>query len=165
MPPFFMAKSLSARFLAENPAHSSLFQHAMTPSTVRARIAFSFKGESYDLATAIDLERCLAGPDEAPDFHRLLAQAAGIDTYSYLYEVLESHAIEFSEPTGLATPCCRHGRLDWPCYALRRQEARDLEVVRAIAARILGEVDPAQRPGIEAAMLAAYQAGKLDGSG
>lgn len=137
----------------------------MSTNTVRARLECSFKGEAHDLDTRIDLDNFGAEPGEIPDFHRLLAQAAGIDTYSYLYEVLESHAIEFSEPTGLATPCCRHGRLDWPCYALRRQEARDLEVVRAIAARILGEVDPAQRPGIEAAMLAAYQAGKLDGSG
>jgi len=68
----------------------------MSTNTVRARVAFSFKGETYELDSVIDLDRC-GGDDEAPDFHQLLAKAAGIDPSSYLYEVLESHEIGFSD--------------------------------------------------------------------
>jgi len=67
----------------------------MSNNTLRARVALSFKGETYELDSVIDLDECLGEPGEAPDFHRLLARAAGIDPYSYLYEVLGSHEIEF----------------------------------------------------------------------
>ena len=55
----------------------------MTPNTLRARLDFSFKGESYEFDTAIDLDRCSAEPGEAPNFHLLLAKEGGIDPYSY----------------------------------------------------------------------------------
>ena len=51
----------------------------MSNNTVRVRLAFSFKGETYELDSVIDLDRYLGGSNEAPDFHRLLAKAAGID--------------------------------------------------------------------------------------
>ncbi|MGA9163801.1 MAG: hypothetical protein WBZ31_05040, partial [Thiobacillus sp.] len=62
----------------------------MNNNTVRARLSLSFKGETYEFDSVIDLDRCLGEPGEAPDFHQLLARAAGIDPYSYLHEVLES---------------------------------------------------------------------------
>jgi hypothetical protein len=132
----------------------------MTTNTVRARLSFSFRAEDHDLETRIDLDRCAAEPGEVPNFHLLLAREASIDPYSYLYEVMESHDIEFSEATGLAIPCCRDGRLDWPEFERLRQEEQDLRVVRAIAERTMGVGDLDARADLKAALLAAYRAGK-----
>lgn len=132
----------------------------MTSYTLRARLDFSFKGEPYELDTTFDLDRCTAEPGEQPNFHLLLAKAAGIDTYSYLYEVLESHEIAFSEATGPAALCCSDGQFDWPEFERLRQEDEDMQVIRAIAERILGVGDLDERADLKEALLAAYRAGK-----
>ncbi len=135
----------------------------MPAHSVRARLAFSFRGETHDLDARIDLDRCAAEDGESFDFHRLLARQAGIDPYSYLYEVLESHDIDFSEPAGLAAACCRDGGFDWLAFQRLRQDERDLGVVRAIARRLLSEADLDARPDLKAALLAAYRAGLASG--
>jgi hypothetical protein len=132
----------------------------MSDNTVRARAAFSFKGETYDLAATIDLDACIGEAGEEPAFHPLLARTHGIDPYSYLYEVLESHEIEFSEPTGLATHCCSDGHFDWQAFERRRREESELGVLRDIAARTLGVADLDAHADLKAALLAAYRAGR-----
>jgi hypothetical protein len=135
----------------------------MNNNTVRARLSLSFKGETYELDSVIDLDRCLGEPGEAPDFHQLLARAAGIDPYSYLHEVLESHEIEFSDATGVAARSCRDGRFDWPQFEQDRREEQDWQAVRAIAERIMATRDLNAEPDLKAALLAAYRAGKASG--
>jgi len=135
----------------------------MSTNTVRAHLSLSFKGETYELDSVIDLDGCLGEPGEAPNFHRLLARAAGIDPYSYLHEVLESHEIEFSDATGVAACSCRDGRFDWARFEQDRREERDWQAVRTIAQRTLGARDLDADPGLKAALLAAYRAGKADG--
>jgi hypothetical protein len=138
----------------------------MSNNTVRARLAFSFKGETYELDSVIDLDRHLGESGAAPDFHRLLAKAAGIDPYSYLYEVLESEEIEFSDATGVAARSCHDGRFDWNLFEQDLSEERDWQVVRAIAERIMAARDLDADPDLKAALLAAYRAGKAsDASG
>jgi hypothetical protein len=132
----------------------------MSNNTVRARVAFSFKGETYELDSLIDLDECLGEPGETPDFHRLLARAAGIDPYSYLYEVLGSHEIEFSEATGIAAPRCRDGRFDWPHFEQDRREEQDWQQVSAIAQAALPGRDLDAEPELKAALLAVYRAGR-----
>jgi hypothetical protein len=136
----------------------------MSRNTVRARVVFSFKAETHELETCIDLDQCAEEDGEAPNFHLLLARAHGIDPYSYLYEVLESHEIEFADPTGSAAPCCHDGMFDWTQFAALRDEAGDLQAVRAIAERMLGIPDLDGRTDLKAALLAAYRAGKADGA-
>lgn len=130
-----------------------------SPNTVRARVSFSFKGETYDLDSVIDLDRC-AGE---PDFHQLLARTAGIDPYSYLYEVLESHEITFSDATGAAAQSCHDGQFDWNRFEQDVAEERDWQAVRAIAEPILGTFDWEASPALKAALLAAYRAGQASG--
>lgn len=132
----------------------------MSTNTVRARLAFSFKGETYALDSVIDLDRRLGEPGTAPDFHRLLARAAGIDPYSYLYEVLASHEIEFSDATGVAAQSCRDGRFDWTRFEQDLSEERDWQLVRGIAEGIMAGRDPDADRDLKAALLAAYRAGK-----
>ncbi len=133
----------------------------MIDNTVRARLAFSFKAEDYELDAIIDLDRYLG---QMPDFHRLLAKAHGIDPYSYLYDALESHDIVFSDATGVAAQSCRDGDFDWSRFEQDRREEEDLRVVGEIAARLLGASALEERPEIEAALLAAYRAGKAAGA-
>lgn len=132
----------------------------MSSNTVRVSAAFSFKAENHELATSVDLDRVAQEDGAAPDFHLLLARAHGIDPYSYLYEVLESHELEFAAATGLAAQCCREGVFDWACFVRLRDDARDLPVVRRIAAQLLEPAGIALTDTIEAALLAAYRAGK-----
>jgi hypothetical protein len=148
-----------ARIDFERMFTSSSLKQDMSTNTVRARLGFSFKGETYDLDSVIDLDRC-GGDDEAPDFHQLLAKAAGIDPYSYLYEVLESHEIAFSDATGTAARSCRDGGFDWAQFEQDRREERDWPAVKAIAERVLPTRDWEAAPDLKAALLAAYQAGK-----
>ncbi len=129
-------------------------------NTVRAYLDFSFKGEDYALATTVDLDQCLAESREMPNFHRLLARAGNIDTYSYLYEVLESYDLAFDQPTGLAAACCSEGLFDWDGFVQQAGDQRDLQTVQALAAQTLDMSEFDARPELRAALLAAYRAGK-----
>ena len=135
----------------------------MSANSIRARVAFSFKGETHELDSIIDLDGCLGEPGGAPNFHQLLARAAGIDPYSYLYEVLESHEIAFSDATGAAAQSCREGRFDWTRFEHARHEEQDWQRVRAVAQQTLGARDLDAEPELKAALLAVYRAGKAGG--
>lgn len=132
----------------------------MNPNTIRAHLAFSFKAEMYELDSTLDLDNLLGDPGEEPNFHLLLAKAAGIDPYSYLYEALESHEIEFFDPTGIAVHSWREGQFDWRKFEQHRREDQDLQVVKAIAEQVLGIQDLRDHADLKAALLAAYRAGK-----
>lgn len=132
----------------------------MSHNTIRARLEISFKGETHQLDTVIDLDPCLGEPGQSPDFHRLLAKSAGIDTYSYLYEVLESEEITFSEPTGLAVLAFEDGVFDWPRCEQALREEKDWLTVRAIAASHLGNRDLDGDRELRTALLAIYRAGR-----
>ncbi len=131
-------------------------------STVRARLAFSFKAEAYELDASIDLDRCVGEVGEAPNFHLFLARAGGIDPYSYLYEVMESHEIVFSDATGVAAQSCHDGGFDWTRFELDWREEQDLQVVREIAERTLGVRDLDGHSDLKAALLAAFRAGRAN---
>lgn len=133
-------------------------------NSIHARADFSFKGESYELETVIDLDACPCGAGDAPNFHLILAKAAGIDPYSYLYEVLESHEIEFFAATGVAAKSCHEGQFDWATFERDAGEERDLQKLRGIARERMGVADLEQHPALRAALLAAYRMGKGEGA-
>jgi hypothetical protein len=130
-----------------------------TPHTIDARIPFSFKGESHAPGMAIDLGELLAGADTLPDFYSLIANHNGIDTYSYLYEVMESHEIEFQNPQGLAQACFSDGHFDGQQFERLWAEQQELSVIKEIARRHLGLEDLEKEPKLKEALLAAYKAG------
>jgi hypothetical protein len=132
----------------------------MVINTLRARLECSFKGESYLLDATIDLDRCLAASNEMPNFHQMLAQVGNIDTYSYLYEMLESYDIAFDQPTGLAEACCSDGMFDWHGFVQQASDHRDLQAVRTLVVQTLDVHEFDARPELRAALLAAYRAGK-----
>jgi hypothetical protein len=125
---------------------------------IRAEAMLSFQGETRRLSALVDLDRY--ADDRPPDFHALLARAAGMDPDSYLYEALETQEIAFSDPSGLAAECCRDGRFDWERFARERRGRGELALLNAIARRTLGVADLEGRPELKAALLAAYRAGE-----
>jgi hypothetical protein len=129
-------------------------------NTLRARLDFSFKAETFKLDTQIDLDRCLGDAGVEPNFHLLLAKAGGIDPYSYLYEAMEVCEITFSDPTGIAALSCCDGQFDWSQFEQHVREDRGVQVVRAIAEQILGVRDLDLQVDLKAALLATYQAGR-----
>lgn len=135
----------------------------MSSNTVRASLEFSFKGVDYLLEATLDLGRYVTEAGGMPNFHLLLARESGIDPYSYLYEALESYDILFSEPTGLAAGSCHDGCLDWRQFEQDWREEKECEVVRVIAAQIMGEASLDENPNFKAALLAVYRAGKSRG--
>lgn len=132
----------------------------MASNTLRVHASLSFKGEHYQLDTVVDLDRTNIDAEEMPDFHRILAGAHGIDTYSYLYEALESNELEFSEPTGAAAQACQDGGFDWVSFAQARREELDWQVVRNLAAQTLNPTDLDARADLKAMLLAVYRAGR-----
>jgi hypothetical protein len=132
-------------------------------NSLLAHLECSFQGKAVTLESVIDLDLCLATPEDEPDWHLLLARAGGIDPYSYLYEVLESEDIRFSAPTGLATDCLIDGRFDWCAFVQAVRDAQDSQVIAAIAAREMQIHDLSAHGELKAALLAAFRAGKSHG--
>ncbi len=132
----------------------------MSPNTLRVHASFSFKGEAYEPEAVIDLDACLGAPDVAPDFHRRLARAAGIDPGSYLYEVFESHPLSFSDATGVAARHCVDGAFDWRRFEQDARDERDWQIVRRVTESVIGARDWEADAMLKAALIAAYRAGK-----
>lgn len=132
----------------------------MPANSVRVRVSVSFKGETRQLETILDLDRIGCEPGGMPNFHQHLASACGIDPYSYLYESLESHELDFSDPTGAAVQACRDGGFDWARFEQDRREELDWQSVNTIAAALLGADELAARPELKTLLLAVYRAGR-----
>ena len=132
----------------------------MSLHTVHIRTAVSFKGETQQLKTRVDLDACTGNAEEPPNFHLILARATGIDPISYLYEVLESETLEFFDPSPAVAPFCQGEAFDWAGFAAAREARGGLAEVREIARTLLNEPDLDARPALRHALLAAYQAGR-----
>ena len=132
----------------------------MSKNCIDVSIAFSFKGESHTPRATIDLDRTMETFGEMPDYHRVVAMQNGIDTYSYLYEVMEVHPPVFDNPTGLAVDCLEAGAFDFPRFAARWREEREGGALQEIARRHLGVEDLDQQPQLKTALLEAYRLGR-----
>jgi hypothetical protein len=131
-------------------------------NTIDAAIEFSYQGRSYALSTTLDLDALPLDDEVLPDFHHLLAQANGIDTYSYLYEVMEAHDIEYSNAGGMAAPCLHDGLFDLDCFRRHRRAQHEAAVLAPIARRVLHVDDLDSQPALRQALLEAYHAGKAE---
>lgn len=132
-------------------------------NTIRARVEFSYRGENHAPAATLDLDSMMAGTGQLGTLHRVLAQLNGIDTYSYLYEVMEGYEIEFDEATGFAVECFRDGAFDVAGFEARWHEEQSLVGLREIAERHLGVSDLDAQASLKGALLEAFQHGVARG--
>lgn len=129
-------------------------------SHISVSLEFSFKGETHSLKLCLNLDEHLRKMGHLPDFHLLLARENNIDTYSYLYEVMEVTPLSFSEATGLAADCVKNGHFDDEKFLQLWEEAQINEALQAIVSEQMGITDLSQQPDLLASLHAAYALGK-----
>lgn len=132
---------------------------AQGANLIDAHIEFSFKGETYSLTSTLDLDRMLDKYIEPPSLHHVLAVEHGINTYSYLYEVMEVEEIEFDNPKGLAVQFLHDGVFDLEGFAAHWGESHRIAPLQIIAQQEMGIEDLDRHPQLRSALLRAYQLG------
>lgn len=132
-------------------------------NSIDAHVEFSFKGETYAPFAAIDLDDLLEHHGSLPQIHALLAEKHGIDTYSYLYEVMQETEIVFDNAQGLAAQFLINGEFDMEAFTARWQENRILGLLQAVALRELGVDHLDQHPALKNALFQAYRLGNISG--
>jgi hypothetical protein len=129
-------------------------------NTIKAQIFFSFQGKHYSPELEINLDQVLEAGQDFSRLHEQLAQANGIDTYSYEFEVMESCDIEFSNATGLATEFLSNsGQFDLEGFsqALNSNQTQQNLLKLAQAHMQIDSLDEIE--GLQAALEAAFLAG------
>ncbi|WP_035384572.1 hypothetical protein [Ferriphaselus sp. R-1] len=128
-------------------------------NTIDAHIDFSFKGENYDLSSTLDLDAVLDKYPDPSSLHTVLAIEHGIDTYSYLFDVMLVEEVRLDNPQGLATEFLHDGVFDFDGYSAQRSKSQALVALGIIAAQELGVEDLERQPHLKQALLRAYQLG------
>jgi hypothetical protein len=94
-----------------------------------------------------------------PSFQAILARDHKIDTYSYMYEVMQETEIEFKNAQGIAAIFLHDGTFDYDGFAANWQEHKVLALLKPIVSRELGIHDLDQHPGLKNALVQAYNLG------
>lgn len=132
---------------------------ALAPNRIDAHIEFSFRGETYDLSSTLDLDRVLEKYLTLPSLHLVLAIEHGIDTYSYLYEVMQEEEIRFDNAQGMAADFMKDGTFDMDGFTALWGEGHLTAPLQVIAQQEMGIEDIEQHPKLKSALLRAYQLG------
>lgn len=128
-------------------------------NSIDAHIEFSFKGETHTLTSTLNLDEVLEKYFSLPSLHLVLAVEHGIDTYSYLYEVMQEEEIRFDNAQGLAAEFLNDGVFDLEGFIARRGEGHLIDSLHAIALREMGIEDLDQHPQLKNALIQAYRLG------
>ena len=91
--------------------------------------------------------------------HHVLAVEHGIDTYSYLFEVMQVADIQYDNPQGRALEHLHDGEFDFESYAEENATDALLAPLQAIALREMGIDNLDQQPRLKQALLRAYRLG------
>ncbi len=129
-------------------------------NSIEVHIEFSFKGETHALTSTVDLDQLLARYDSLPSLYLLLAKEHGIDTYSYLYEVMEVADIEFINAQGIAEIFMVDGKLNFAELESSWHELRIPVLLQPIATQEMGITDLNQHPSLKNTLIQAYKLGK-----
>jgi hypothetical protein len=129
-------------------------------NTIKAQIFFSFQGEHYNPKLEINLDELLEAGQDFTRLHEQLAQANGIDTSSYEYEVMEASDVEFTDAKGLAAEFLSDsGEFDLEGFSQAWQNKRARLDLLHLAQNYMTIDSLDEIEGLEAALLAAYKAG------
>jgi len=129
---------------------------------ITAKVEFSYKGDVFTPSTVIDLDHSMAQQEILPSIHRMIAQENKIDTYSYLYEVMEQAEIIFTNAEGLAIEFLSDTNFDFLAFQGALRETSHDQMCQEIAAAEMGVDDLDQYPGLRNALIKAYEIGKKD---
>ena len=129
---------------------------------ITAKVEFSYKGDVFTPSTIINLDYSMEQQDILPSIHRMIAQENKIDTYSYLYEVMEQAEIIFTNAQGLAIEFLSDTNFDFSAFQGALRETRHDQMCQEIAAEEMGIDDFDLYPGLRNALIKAYEFGKKD---
>ena len=129
-------------------------------NTVDATVTFSFKGETYTPSTTIDLDALMREHGSLPRLHYILAMTNKIDTYSYLYEVMEQSPIRFVNARGPVAGFVEDEALDIEGFQMQWQQNQIIGVLQSIASRELNIDDLENHPELKNALIEAYHCGR-----
>ncbi len=132
----------------------------LSQNTITACIEFSFQGKDYAYTSILNLDRLLHQYHELPALYPIMATQHGIDTYSYLYEVMQEADIEFIEPRGYAADYVSDGEFSIIALAEHWQERKASVLLQPIALRELGIENIDNNQPLKRALIAAYQLGR-----
>lgn len=129
-------------------------------NSIDIQIEFSYKGETLRPRATLDLDDLMERHGGMPDLHRYLAVQNQIDTYSYLYETMESYDIAFANARGVAAEFFDGEQFDWSAFERRWREMQEYRFLYEVAERHLGIHDLDTQPHLLAALREAYEVGK-----
>lgn len=129
-------------------------------NSVVATVEFYFKGEKYSPSITLDLDSLMESQGAIPPLHATIAKQNGIDTYSYLYEVMEVEDIHYDQAEGMAAEFVVDGVLDVEGLMRQWRHNRAVGVIEPIAKRCMGVEDLEQQPELKQALAEAYEAGR-----
>ena len=132
----------------------------MMKNSIDAAVDFSYQGVDYHYTIGLDLDRLFRQHDAMPSIHVILARAHSVDTYSYLYEVMQEEEIAYSNPQGFALDYLVDGEFDQAALAANWQNTKAAALVQPIAEAELGIPNLDLHPKIKRALVAAYKLGK-----
>lgn len=129
-------------------------------NTIKAQVCFSFRGENYSPELIINLDELMAAGQDFSRLYEQLAQANGIDSYSYAFEVMASCDIEFSDATGDAVNYLQEsGAFDLEGFRKQWKTKHSNSQLLAIAREHLNINSLDEIEGLAAALQAAFDAG------
>lgn len=129
-------------------------------NSVKVQIKFSYKGETYSPEATIDFDAYLQKNQEIPPFDLIVASANGIDTYSYLFEVMQMGEYLFSDAKGAIADFIEDNRIDLEGFTQKWQELMVIEQLTEIAKQQLSIDSLDQEPALKKALMQAFQLGK-----
>jgi len=133
-------------------------------NSITASVEFSFKGEVFSPSAVIDLDRAVSQQDLMSSIHLIIAQENKIDTYSYLYEVMEQAKIVFDHPQGTAVDYLSDGIFDFSGFQTGLYGAKLDQLCQEIALTEMKVDDLNQIPNLKKALRKAYELGKKETS-
>lgn len=128
-------------------------------NTIQISVEFSFKGETFNPTTIIDLDQFINKTGSTPDLHHILAVNNNIDTYSYTFEIMQQSEIGYANATGLAGEHLQDDCFDFQAYTTKSEEIELHSQLQQIAKDTLNIDDLTEEPEIKNALIHAYQLG------
>ena len=128
-------------------------------NTIDAQVEFSFRGETHCPSITLNLDMLADKSDTFQALHRVIAVENKIDTYSYLYDAMESYPIVFFNPKGNAVDYLQDNNFDFLRYKQDMEQLQIVDQITQVAQNKMGISDIDSHPDLKAALLEAYQLG------
>jgi hypothetical protein len=129
-------------------------------NSIQVETRFSYQGENHHPSAQVDLDLLMRQDITSPSFYIILARENRIDTYSYLYEVMEQSELSFNNPTGVAADCLVDGHFDMEAFNTKWREQQISTSLQSIARSELGIEDLEKHQDINRALTKAYRLGQ-----